>query len=404
MRYKVATAIIGKAESFFKPILPYLDQWRQDFLPQLIRGVVMSEGLVVTEVVREAFESPEGFRAGYKAFSRHLNSAVWDDQEDRIRREIQGQVGREIGSLTPIAVDDGEVAKPYARKMERLGRILDSDKEVITNGYWSFEAYGVEDPEAPKPLVNFPYDVGGEEFPSRQHARRSGYRQIQNATRGKGVVVEDRGFDADENYEDMNEAGLRWLVRLVGNREIEDSAGESMGIVEDFCATWRLTHVTSAAGKWVDGEEQPKMVAYDFMPVRLPRVRGNFWMIVVRRCTAPAEGGMFLLTNVPLILPADAERMIRAYHHRWRAEDSIRFMKTALGIEGVRTLNFRPLRRLIMIAYWVMAMISVLRLKLTPTQLKKTICVGKFFDRPVRLLHYRLLTGLRYYWKNSGVT
>lgn len=405
MRRSAAKAVIDHLGDIFKTKMALLDAWRQDFLPRLMRGVVLSDGLAITEIVRNAFRTGSDFVAGYKAFSRHLNSAVWDGQERRVEEALEKERGRGVREMTPVVVDDGDLAKPYAKKMEHLGWVLDGDTKEVTPGYWCFESYTVETPEAPRPLVNFVYSLRQEETPSRQHARRRGYARIAEATGGRGVVIEDRGFDGEDNFQDLNDHNLRWLIRLVGNREVREASGASLGIVEDFVATWRLTHAMKAPGPWEEGEETGVCVAYDFMEVRLPGVRGRYWLIAVRRCMEPADGGMYLLTSVPILHATDAERMVVYYHQRWRVEDSIRVVKTALGMEGVRTLNFRALRRLVMACYWVMDILSQLRIRLTARQIRVlTQCVGFFRHRVPRLWHYRLLAGIQWVIEKSGVT
>jgi hypothetical protein len=258
-------------------------------------------------------------------------------------------------------------------------------------------------PDAPVPLVNFPYSLLDPQYPSRRHARREAYRRIAEATGKRGVLIQDRGFDSEGNFEDLNEFGLKGLVRLVGNRGLQDASGQGLGIVTDFVATWRLRFTALASGRWVDGEETLVPVAYDWLPVRLPSVEGLYYLIAIRRCQEPADGGMYLLTNVPLLSPFDVVRMMRFYHHRWRVEDSIQFIKEELGIERVRTLNFRPLRRLLQVAYWIMGILSELRIRLTPKQLDEVIRrFTAYFPRQVRLLHYRLLAAFKHILESPG--
>lgn len=404
MRQSWVQAILGKSRGFFKRMLPAVDDWRRDFLPKLLRGVAAAQDLVVTEIVREAFQNPEEFRSGYKSFSRNLNSAVWDDQEEEIRGRVERRTGQEVGDRTPIAVDTSDVAKPRAEEMEHLGWVRDGDRGEIVRGFWTFESYVAGDPEAPKPLVNFPFSLGDPQFPSFRHALREGYRRMREATGGRGVLVEDRGFDGEGNFEDLQEFGLKWLIRLVGSRGLKDAQGNALGIVSDFVATWRLEHVMRAPGRCVDGETLGVLVAYDSLEVQIPGVPGRFWLIAVRRCSEPADGGMYLLTNVPILRTQDAEWAVRLYHDRWRAEDCIKLAKDMLGMEGVRTLNFRPLRRLMMACYWVLTMLSELRLRLTPHELKTLLRRCPFFPRKRRLLHHRLLWAVQWALKKSGVT
>lgn len=405
MKVSLSRAIIDRSRRFFKPHLDLVDAWRRDFLPLLLRSVARSDRLVITEIVRTGAKTRADLEASYQSFSRHLNSAQWDEQEAALRTSVQASLGRGARRLAPIAVDDGDLAKPYARKMEGLGRVRDGDKDTITNGYWMFESYFVDDQYAPIPLVNFAYGLEQDGTHSMQQARRRGYEAIVQASGCEVVVIEDRGFDGLDNFRDLQEVGLSWLVRSQGTRELLEPSGASLGIISDFVATWELQHVMSAPGKWQDGVELPKRVAYDFKEVQIPGLEGRFWLVAVRRCMAAAEGGMYLLTSVPLNKPADAEMMIRYYHRRWRAEDSIRFMKSELGVEGVRTLNFRPLRRLLMIASWIMALISFLRISLSDEQLRKLRDSVPFFDREEpRLLHYRIAYALRAILAKSGAT
>lgn len=405
MKTTTSQSIIVRSKGFLNPLLPLLDGWRRAFLPRLLRSIVCSQGLVVTELVRRFTFRQVDFEAGYKSFSRNLNSDVWDEQERAVEAAVQAHFGRGMSRLEPIAVDDGDLAKPYARRMEALGRIRDGDKNLITNGYWTFESFLVGHPYAPIPLVNFVYSLEQDGTHSQQQARRRGYEAIALAAGTNVVLVEDRGFDSLENYRDLQELQLPFLVRLTGARELLDVTGASLGIVSEFVPTWRLDHVMSAPGKWKDGIELPKRVAYDYLEVKLPQLQGRFWLIAVRRCMDPAQGGMYLLTSVPILKPADAERMIRYYHNRWRAEDSIRFLKTGLGLEGVRTLNFRPLRRLVMVCYWIMAIVSFLRIELSDDQLRRLRKMVPYFDRQrARLLHYRILAALNDVFGKSGAT
>ncbi|MBM4042093.1 MAG: transposase [Planctomycetes bacterium] len=83
----------------------------------------------------------------------------------------------------------------------------------------------------------------------------------------------------------------------------------------------------------------------------------------------------------------------RLYLRRWRAEDGIRFLKTGLGLERVRVMNWRRLRHMMALALLAM---TVLALALEQPHRWRTqlIARGKSRKVPAQFPFYRILKGI----------
>jgi hypothetical protein len=100
---------------------------------------------------------------------------------------------------TLITADLTDLAKPYARKLEGLGRVKDGSDpdERIVSGYMLFEAYVRVGKWQMFPLILEPLRTYAG-APTSENAEISAFvLQIHKATGGKGTWTLDRGFDRD---------------------------------------------------------------------------------------------------------------------------------------------------------------------------------------------------------------
>jgi len=63
---------------------------------------------------------------------------------------------------------------------------------------------------------------------------------------------------------------------------------------------------------------------------------------------------MMLLTNLPVENLKDAKRILRFYIRRWECEEAIRFLKSQVNLEKIRTFRWSAIRRLVLLAVLVM--------------------------------------------------
>jgi hypothetical protein len=101
-----------------------------------------------------------------------------------------------------------------------------------------------------------------------------------------------------------------------------------------------------------------------------------------------------LLTNLPVENVGDAKRVLHYYIRRWECEEGIRFLKSQVNLEKIRTLRWCAIRRLILLCVLVMIYLCWI-LEGHPYIAERLVYLSQPLpDKPDFLL-YRSLTGLQ---------
>ena len=114
-------------------------------------------------------------------------------------------------------------------------------------------------------------------------------------------------------------------------------------------------------------------------------------MVVSR--IAGQDTPMMLLTNLPVQNADDAKRILLFYVRRWECEEGIRFLKSQVHLEKIRTFRWCVIRRLVLLAVLVMIYVGwILETHLDLTE--RLISFGQPLSSQADFLPYRLLTGM----------
>jgi hypothetical protein len=101
---------------------------------------------------------------------------------------------------------------------------------------------------------------------------------------------------------------------------------------------------------------------------------------------------MMLLTNLPVENLADAKRVLRFYIRRWECEEGIRFLKSQVNLEKIRTFRWSSIRRLVLLAVLVMIYLGWL-VEAEPNICYQLVCLSQPLPVKTDFLLYRLLDG-----------
>jgi hypothetical protein len=386
---KLSRMILSRTGKFCSGILSETaDEYRKRFIPEVMAGVTKAGTLVAAEIARATQTDGETMSAAWKSIRNQLGSKLWDKREEAINREFARQQARWVDPRTVIAVDLSDLSKPYARKMQHLGWVRDASEssrrktDVIERGYWLFESYTFGwDERTPIPLVDFAYSLEEGTFASENAVLEYGLREIHRATKGQGVVTMDRRADAAFVLELLEGLQMAFCVRLQKSRVVYDGEGRDLGTVAEVAqrlqpqGTIRLKRRKGSRTLKIDVEYRYRQVHLASLkrPVYLVAARGNF----EHADQSETEGWWYLLTTEPILTPKDAERVLSWYRLRWKAEEAIEFLKRELGLERVRLLKFRAIRRLVQIAFWVMALLVEVMAGLAESTLRKLYQLGQ---------------------------
>ncbi|MBU1260822.1 MAG: transposase [Planctomycetes bacterium] len=125
--------------------------------------------------------------------------------------------------------------------------------------------------------------------------------------------------------------------------------------------------------------------------VRLPGRDEKLTLVVSR--LAGVDKPMMLLTNLPVENLRDAKRVLRFYIRRWECEERIRFLKSQVNLEKIRTFRWSAIRRLVLLAVLVTIYLGWLVEK-HPNICDRLVYLSQPLpDKPAFLL-YRLSGGL----------
>jgi hypothetical protein len=141
----------------------------------------------------------------------------------------------------------------------------------------------------------------------------------------------------------------------------------------------------------VSGKVILRVSQVGWIKVRLPDREEILTMVVSR--IAGEDTPMMLLTNLPVENAEDVKRILRYYLRRWECEEAIRFLKSQVHLEKIRTFRWCAIRRLVLLA--VLAMVYLGSITETHLDLaERLICFGQPLPNEADFLLYRLFAGL----------
>lgn len=388
MKVSKSNVIIGKFKKFLKSVVKVCDKRRKEIIPKIVLGIIMAKNVVLAEIGRKVKRKDQKIKTIENILSRHLNSESWNEEE--LEEAYIIDKCRNIKKDTLIIIDPSERVKPYGKKMEKLSFVRDGSKKELKPGYWTFEAislYGEKMEYLFSELFAVDYE-GCTSFPGKM---QNNIEKIVKYSDGRGIYLYDRGFDNNEIFKlhQEREKPVMFVVRMIGNREILDLEGKSLGIVEDFAKNFKLRgcliYKTKKNGRMVQKE-----VEFDFIKVRLPHVKGEFTFVISKG----SKEYVYLLTNIKVENLIGAEKIIRYYAQRWDVEDVVRLIKQETKIENFLVRNYRSIKRLNFLSFLACAFILE-QSELSPSFIKWLEHIAECFKKKVEFIYYRLYAGIR---------
>jgi hypothetical protein len=334
----------------------------------------------------------------------HLNQA--DDLDQKVKSALPGLWLPLVRDDTPIILDLSDIAKLLAKKMDYLATVRDGSTGQLVNGYWLVELYASVSRKNPVPILMEPFSHEQPPCPGQNPIILDAVHWVFELTEQRGVLVMDRGGDAKALLEDWIDHDYRFVVRMRGDRDLlrfYDGFGGSVQTVQ-----------TLREGQWVRvearqlGEQTPtphrawrtvkrrgkvilRFSQVGWVKVRLPGRDKTLTMVVAR---SPGNDVPFmLLTSLPVESVEDARRVLAYYARRWECEEGIRFLKSEVSLERIRTFSWTAICRLVLLCVLVMLYLSWM-LERKPNLAERLIAFGQSLPDEPDFLLYRMLTGL----------
>lgn len=309
------------------------------FVLEALYGIQTRQSVKLSAIARSLHESI----ALIKTENRLSRQAARAGLDRVLTRFVIEQGARRIKEETLLALDPSDIAKPYAKQMEYLARVRDGSAKELANGYWLCQVVGVEcGGQEIVPLVNHLWSQNAPDFMSENEELLHCVDQVRRATQGRGIWVIDRGGDRGAIFEGLLARRQRFIVRLLGNRNLIWKGQPHLA--EKLAAETPLRYVERVTRQNPDGTEKVLTLSFGLRRVKLPGEPHQLSLVVLQGF---GEQPLMLITNLPLRnTRATLWWVVEAYLTRWRIEDTLRFTKQSYHIEDVRVLGYQRLKNM----------------------------------------------------------
>jgi len=184
--------------------------------------------------------------------------------------------------------------------------------------------------------------------------------------------------------------GKRYLLRFYDSSEQSDTGQwipiRAQQLAEQTPTEHRFYKLIKRHGK-----PALRITQIGWAKVRLPG-RAEALTLVVSRL-AGIDKPMMLLTNLPVENVKDAKYVLRFYIRRWECEEGIRFLKSQVNLEKIRTFRWSAICRLVLLAVLVMIYLGWL-VEEHPNICDRLVYLSQPLPDRQDFLLYRLIGGL----------
>lgn len=364
---------------FLQPFVAALAEVHRKAVQELVFLILGAGTIMVSQMGRRMSWGPRRMIHREKRLCRHAKTRSFDDVDLSLALRTEAALHLREDSL--VLLDTSDLSKPYARKMQHVAIVRDGSRKTAGPGYWLVSAFLRLQRGKIVPMLMRCFSLVEPGIKSFNAVLIQAMSQLKEVlAEGRGILVADRGFDAIRLLEPMLKFTLRFIVRMVGSRDL---LFEEMG-------QWHKYNVR----KWVEGQLATgwrTLVAQ----VRLPKREEVLQLIVAPPVAGRHKEPMMLLTSGVLSGRHDAWWIIRAYRGRWAIEDGLRAFKQSFGVEQVRVLTLRAIQRLVLLAAVAMAFVIHLAQHAQARFKRRVEAAALHFDQTILYDLCRFAAGLR---------
>jgi hypothetical protein len=374
---KIAGKIKAQITRFAHRIFCGAKKPLRKFIVQMLYGIQASKDVKLSNIARSLNEKIPLLKTENRLSRNIGNEDLTDWINGQVIREGSGKIKEE----TVLALDISDIDKPHAKKMDYLALVRDgSTGETRSNGYWLLAVLGAEvEGEDLVPLYNELYSQNAKEFKGENTQIIHALNQVTGVIGNRGIWTVDRGGDRSILLKRFFERKVRFVVRMIGERDfiLEDGEKKKGSKIAWGCHCPIQREVTIQK----DGQSKKRTISIGSVKVKLPFHHEWLQLVVVKGW---GEKPMLLLTNIKG-RSFSSLRVLEIYLTRWKCEESYRFIKQAYNLEDIRVLSYTALRNMVVLVQAVFYFISVelgKKLKLS-ILLKKIVEKAKrFFEIP----------------------
>jgi hypothetical protein len=361
---------------------------KQRLIKEMIYGIQASKDVKLSNISRALQENIPLIKTEDR-LSRNLNDI---DFTDTINEELLRLGAGKIDEGMVIAIDPGDIMKPYAQKMEKMCNIYDGSEGEKAKGYHLCQVTAANlEHNKIVPLYSECYSSLEENYQGSTQKIKDIITAVRKVIGAKGVWAIDRAGDCNEIIEHFENEGLKFVTRLKLNRWLIIKGSKHPGLqaqaerIEQYVPLRHKAHIA----KIVDGKEEFVHLTFGAVKVAFPHQPDKEYTAVVIK--GWGEQPMILLTamDVSPDKSSDIWRIVEIYLTRWKCDECYRYIKQAYNLEDLRVRSYTSIRNISVlihaIAYFTSIYLGIsLKLKLMVQKIfilsKRLFGVPTFFN------------------------
>lgn len=326
----------------------YLAEYK--FIKDMCLGILKSNSVICMKIA-SSLNEPITVKKICERFTRHLNK---ESLGKSIKETIIATQCRHFDHNTAIIVDDSDIVKSKATKMEGLKEVRDgSTGKHDELGYDLLNLIACQNTENGyeiKPLCSelLAMDI---EQDSLSQITADRIIDVTLASGNKGVYVFDRGYDDRKLFDFAKQHELNYIIRSKGIRGLIVNGSEQHFM--DVAKSVKLNH------KYDVGKSKQHMmcgvkrvsVRLNPYPVKHPEI-AETWLVVAQfsEDKRGRKGFFYLLCDFPSQPELEHNEIIskalKMYHMRWKIEEVHKHIKQAYAWEDIQLTSYTRLQNM----------------------------------------------------------
>lgn len=337
----IAFKVRKQLHGFLGIFSPRFSKPEARFIEQMLYGIQAAQDVKLSQIGRELHEQIPLAKVENR-LSRNLARKGMDET---LHDCLLDYSAAKIRENTLIVIDPSDIQKDYAEKMQYLAKVWDGSQGKVGDkfGYSGCMAVACESgARKMSPLAFRLWSSEAPDFKSENNEVEAVIDAISAKTKKRGIYVYDRGGDRTGLFEKFMDKNLRFIVRLVGHRNLIWRKKERLA--EKLAEKCRMLH-RAAVTFLSHGKEVRVQIEFGVMEVRLPdRPEEPLRLVVVKGF---GKKPMLLLTNLKGTSSYKSLwQVAEGYISRWRVEEAIRFIKQSYSLEDMRLLRYTRLKNM----------------------------------------------------------
>ena len=370
-----------------------LGKVQKKFIKEIIYGIQASKDVKLSNISRALKEDIPLIKTEDR-LSRNLGK---EDLTEELNHQIMRLADDKINEAMVIAIDPGDMMKPYAKAMEHLCGIYDGSEHEGATGYHLCQVTAANlEHDKIVPLYCEAYSSEAKDYPGSTEKIIQIINIVKSHIGKKGTWAIDRQGDDIDLIRHFTTESLEFVTRLTTKRYLCYNGNVNRQVKAERIHTHvKLNH---HAHIYIskNGKEEFLHLNYGAITVALPEFPKTWYTLVI------VEGfgiqPMLLLTNKSVKI-ADGKalwRIVEIYLTRWKCDECYRYIKQSYNLEDFRVMSYVSIRNITVLVHAIAYFTSIymgVSLKLKIMVQKIFILSKRFFGVPT-FFNYAMADGI----------